>query len=93
MVEEKIIESKIIRSTEITSIILIEDIWEMCKALGWDHGEFWNTQIAPYKEGTLVKYVRQLTPVHKIISVEEVTNEMVENALRKPDDSSREVKK
>ncbi len=76
-----IIEKKEYRVVENTEIELIEDIWKRCKAHRWDKGHIWNTQIAPHKEGTLVKCVMQLFPKHQIISVEEVTDAMIAEAF------------
>lgn len=65
---------------EMIEIELIEDVWGRCKAHGWDKGELWNKQIAPHKPDTLVRVVTQIMPKYKIISVEEVTEKMIEEA-------------
>jgi len=75
------IETKRYQVIETTEIELIEDVWERCKAHDWDKGKIWNTQIAPHKEGTLVKCVMRLMPNHQIISVEEVTDKMIEGVF------------
>ncbi len=75
------IERKESKTIEITEIELVEDTWARCKAHGWDNNEFWNKYIAPHKRGELVKVIIQLIPEHKIISCEEVTDKMLEEAF------------
>lgn len=83
------IEKKEYKVVEKTEIELIEDVWKRCEAHGWDKGELWNTQIAPHKEGTLVKCVMQLLPKHQVISVEEVTDTMIAEAFYEENKGSR----
>jgi len=71
-------EKKIIEHTE---IVLIDDVWAKCKAMGWDKGNVWNNQIAPHKPDTLVRVVIQILPEYKYVSVEAITDKLLEEAL------------
>lgn len=77
----------IIQHTEIEQI---DDVWERCKAHEWDNGDMWNKCIACHRAGALVKVVTQIFPEHKIISVEEVTDKMIAEALSGSDKRGKE---
>lgn len=78
---KKVVETREYSVIERTEIELIEDVWDMCKAHNWDSGELWDRDIAPHKIGTLVKIKVMLYPEHKIISCEEVTDKMINDAF------------
>ena len=75
------VETRAYKVIEKTEIELIEDVWKRCTALDWDSGRLWDEQIAPHKEGTLVKVTTQIIPIHHIVKVELVTNAMIAKAI------------
>ena len=65
-----------------TDVYLIEDVWEMCKKSKIDYGDIWNKNIAPNKEGTLVKVTQEMYPIRRILSCDVVDNKMINDSLQ-----------
>lgn len=84
------IQTRQYKVLEKTEIELIDDVWKRCDAHNWTSGILWDQKIAPHSVGTLVKVTTQLIPEHKIVDVEEVTDEMIKKVFDNPSQESDE---